>query len=146
MLNILSVGIKCKGCNEMTEVGVNNLKKSMMTTINGECVWMTYFDCPKCGLRNFVQADSEATNKLLEAETKLIIMAIKKKKLGKAISQKQSEKRKRIEADLAESRNNLNRYLSGMMVTDCETKLSYVVRFCDIANIQPDTVSISKVN
>lgn len=125
------VNAKCDFCGEETRVGAPNVEKRLMCTRDGSAVWMTYFVCRKCGVRNFVQADDEYTNKLLEEETKLVVKVMKQKKFGKTPHRKQSERRKQIEQDLARTRKTLMSALRGEIVKDSITGATYIVSFND---------------
>ena len=126
---MLEVKMKCSSCEKEVTVGSYNIKKTMMVTTDGEYVWMTYFDCPHCSVRNFVQVDNDETNEMVEEESRLMVKALKQKKFGKTLTKKQSERRKQIEQDLAESRNKLMESVKGKVVTDCDTNKSYTVSF-----------------
>lgn len=126
---MVEVMAKCRLCKEEIRVGTHNVEKRPMYTRDGNLVWMTYFVCHKCGARNFVQADDEYTNELLEEETKLVIKVMKQKKFGKTPHRKQSEKRKQIEMDLARTRKILMSALEGEPVKDSVTGATYIVSF-----------------
>lgn len=132
---MVEVKIKCVSCGNEVAVGTHNIKKSMFIPTDGEYLWMTYFECPECSRRNFVQVDNMDTNALVEADTKLVIRAMKQKRLGKTLHRKQSERHKQIERDLAESRKALMLSVSGKMVIDCETMVRYVAVFNDTTSM-----------
>lgn len=126
---MLDVKMKCSSCEKEVTVGSHNIKKHIMITSDHEHVWMTYFDCPHCSVRNFVQVDNDETNEMVEEESRLMVKALKQKKFGKTLTKKQSEKRKQIERDLAESRKKLMESVKDKVVIDCDTNESYTVSF-----------------
>lgn len=127
---MVEVMMECISCGEKVVVGTHNIKQSwVVRSDTGEHVRMTYFDCPHCSERNFVQGDDAETIKLVEAEAKLMLAAMKQKRFGKTLHKKQSEKRKQIEKDLAYSRKLLMDSLVGQCIIDCESKESYTVSF-----------------
>lgn len=126
---MLEVKMKCSSCEKEVMVGSHNIKKSEMVMSDNMHVWMTYFDCLHCSERNFVQVDNDKTNEMVEEESRLMVKALKQKKFGKTLTKKQSERRKQIERDLAESRNKLMESVKGKVVIDCDTNESYTVFF-----------------
>lgn len=132
---MVEVKVKCAVCGKEVKVGTHNIQKSMMVTTEDEPLWMTYFDCPHCSCRNFVQVDNQDTNALVEEESRLLISVMKQKRFGKTVHRKQSEQRKQIERDLAESRKELMLYVTGKTVVDCKTRSPYMVLFTDTTSI-----------
>lgn len=126
---MVEVNVKCMFCEEQVAVGTHNIEKRLMATADGSTIWVTYFVCSKCAKKNFVQVDSDNTHRLLEKETKLLVKALKGKKFGKTPHKKQSEKRKQIAMDLANSRKMLMDSLKGQTVIDCKTEESYILCF-----------------
>lgn len=127
---MVEIKVRCIECEAKHQVVVGMVKKQEMKIEEiGESIWLTYFDCPSCGARNFVQVDDSYTNELLKTETDLMIKVMKQKKFGKVPHRKQSEKYKRISNDLAESRKTLMESLTGKYVIESETNERFELQF-----------------
>ena len=95
---------------------------------NGHSIFLTYYDCPHCGKRHFVQIDDTSSlQELSKARSQFVSLAIVKRK-GKKISKKQSDKFKKARQHLAEYRMNLMKEFTGKSVID-EDGNEYILRF-----------------
>lgn len=126
---MFEVKINCMECGVEHQVTDMVNKREMKFEETGESIWLTYFDCPSCGARNFVQADDANTNELLKREINLMIKALEQKKYGKMPRRKQSEKFKRVSNDLAKSRRMLMVNLAGKRAVDPETNERFDIYF-----------------
>lgn len=129
---MFKVKMNCIQCEKEMSIGAPELKRVQASTVDGEHLWLMYFDCTHCGTRNFVQVDNDKTQKLLKDEAKLMLTVIKMKRHGKSCSKRLSEKRKRISDDLAKTRKKLAEYVSGQVVINDEDNQTYIVYFNDI--------------
>ena len=91
-----SLMFQCEDCKKHFPVTAdqapNSLKHKKEYVANGQSIFLTYYDCPECGKRHFVQIDDEySLNKLKHVTAefrKLTALRIR----GKSISKKQSSK------------------------------------------------------
>ena len=89
---------------------------------------MTYYDCPNCGRRHFVQIDDVSSlQELVRVTNEFKSLAIKRQK-GKTISKKQSDKFKKSRQHLSDYRINLMKEFTGKIAVD-ETGAEYTLRF-----------------
>ena len=107
----------------------NSLTRKKEYKSNGQSIFLTYYDCPKCGRRHYVQIDDATSlNKLKEVSRQFVRLAVLKKK-GKEIPQKQSAKFKKARQNLADYRMNLMKEYTGKLLHDNETDSDFVLRF-----------------
>ena len=124
---------ECEGCKQKFPVtqdqAPNSLTHKKEFNVNGQSIFLTYYDCPKCGRRHYVQIDDAASlNKLKEVSRQFIKLAVLKKK-DKEIPQKQSAKFKKARQNLSDYRINLMKEYTGKLLHDNETDSDFVLRF-----------------
>lgn len=96
---------------------------------NGKSIFLTYYDCPSCGRRHYVQIDDEvSTDKLKEVSMMFIKLSAKKRK-GKEISKKQSDEFKKARQHLSDYRIKLMEEYTGKLIRNNETESNFVLRF-----------------
>ena len=103
--------VECEDCKEKFQItagnAVNAVTHKKEFNVNGQSIFLTYYDCPKCGRRHYVQIDDKTSlNKLREVSQQFIKLSIAKKR-GKDIPQKQSAKFKKARQNLSDYRMNL---------------------------------------
>lgn len=118
----LNFKVECKDCKTLIDITrqrttFNALHKAK----DGQSILLTYFDCPVCQARHYVQADNRQTSELRKSVSMLGLKAIKARKTGKAIPEKQRDKFKRQEAKLKSLRNELMKKWEGSTVTNTLT-------------------------
>lgn len=120
---------ECVGCKQKFEISDKNTTHKKKYKINGQSIFLTYYDCPSCGRRHYVQIDDEVSlRRLNENKRQFVTLAIAKKK-GKEISKKQLAKFKKSREDLSDYRINLMKQYSGESVYDEESKTLFELRF-----------------
>lgn len=131
--NKMMLMVECEDCQHKFGVGQeaapNDIQHKRKYEVNGQSIYLTYYDCPKCGRRHFVQIDSNYTLDMLKNVTKQFAKLSVMKRQGKHIPQKQSDKFKRARQHLAESRTNLMKKYTGVSVHDEATDSDFVLRF-----------------
>lgn len=126
---------ECEDCKKhfpiAGEQAPNSLTHKKEFEVNGQSIFLTYYDCPHCGKRHFVQIDDVDSMQELERITiefrKLNIM----RKKGKTISKKQSDKFKNSRQHLSEYRIKLMKEFTGKIIIDVDGS-EYVLRFSSI--------------
>lgn len=129
---LFNLMFECEKCKEQFPVSgeqaPNSLNHKKEFKVNGLSIFLTYYDCPHCGKRHFVQIDDVNSLQELERITiefrKLSIMRIK----DKPISKKQSEKFKKSRQHLSDYRMNLMKEYTGKIAVDV-AGIEYVLRF-----------------
>ena len=72
---------KCKRCGESLEL--NSILQNKNFLKDGKSILLTYFDCPKCGERCFVQIDDNNSLAMLDSVKKTFIQFAHRKRQGK---------------------------------------------------------------
>lgn len=129
----MSLLVECEDCKEKFRITadneVNAVTHKKEFNVNGQSIFLTYYDCPKCGRRHYVQIDDATSlNKLKEVSRQFVKLAVLKKK-DKEIPQKQSAKFKKARQNLSDYRMNLMKEYTGKLLHDNETDSDFVLRF-----------------
>lgn len=123
---------ECEDCKKRfpvsSEQAPNSLTHKREFKVNEQSIFLTYYDCPHCGKRHFVQIDDANSIEELKLVTNEFYKLTAMKKKGKSISKKQSEKFKKSRQHLSDYRMNLMKEFTGKTATDV-TGISYVLRF-----------------
>lgn len=123
---------ECEDCKQKFPVSQdqapNSLTHKKEFVSNGQSIFLTYYDCPHCGKRHFVQIDDKSSlQELVRITTEFRTLMVKRKK-GKTISKKQSDKFKKSRQHLSDYRTNLMKEFTGKIAVD-ETGTEYTLRF-----------------
>lgn len=129
----MSLLVECEDCKEKfritTDNAVNAVTHKKEFKVNGQSIFLTYYDCPKCGRRHYVQIDDATSlNKHKEVSRQFVKLVVAKKK-GKEIPQKQSDKFKKARQHLSDYRRKLMKEYTGKLLHDNETDSDFVLRF-----------------
>jgi len=125
--------VECEDCKQEFEIASDEVMHSATCkkefNVNGQSIFLTYYDCPSCGRRHYVQIDDKASlNKSKEVSRQFAKLSAAKRK-GKEIPQKQSVKFKKARQYLADYRMNLMKQYAGRLIYDNETNSDFVLRF-----------------
>ena len=123
--------VECEDCKIKFEIfgDKNTVAHKKEFKIGDESIFLTYYDCPKCGRRHFVQVDNATSlSKLNEVKKQFVKLAIAKKK-DKEISKKQSARFNNAREDLSKYRIKLMKKYSNKFVCDMETNTTFELRF-----------------
>lgn len=127
---------QCVECKSTLELGPNEVLKTKIEMPKGKSIWLTYFDCPKCGHTHFVQIDDVRTQMLLGDLTKVLAATAKAKRKGQSVK-KQSAKYHRINRDLDVIRSDLEKEYSGANVRIPDRRALYTLEF-----VKPKTLDV----
>ena len=124
--------VECEDCKKRFPVSSNAAANSITHKkefkVNGQSIFLTYYDCPHCGKRHFVQIDdTNSMQELARVSSEFVKLNVAMKR-GKRISKRQSEKFKESRQHLAEYRMNLMKEYTGKVVIDV-TGIPYTLRF-----------------
>lgn len=124
--------LECEDCKQKFPVtqdqASNSLTHKKEYKSNGQSIFLTYYDCPHCGRRHFVQIDDASSlQELVRVTNEFKSLAIKCQK-DKTISKKQSDKFKKSRQHLSDYRMNLMKEFTGKIAVD-ETGVEYTLRF-----------------
>lgn len=127
-----SILFQCEDCKERfpvsQEQAPNSLKHKEEFKSNGKSIFLTYYDCPSCGRRHFVQIDDESSLQELVRVTNEFYKLAAMRKKGKNISKRQSENFKKSRQHLAEYRIKLMESYTGKSAID-KTGVEFILRF-----------------
>lgn len=123
---------ECEDCKQKFPVtqdqASNSLTHKKEYKSNGQSIFLTYYDCPHCSRRHFVQIDdANSLQELVRVTNEFKSFMIKRQK-GKTISKKQSDKFKKSRQHLSDYRMNLMKEFTGKIAAD-ETGAEYILRF-----------------
>lgn len=129
----MSLLVECEDCKMKFRISageaVNAVTHKKEFNVNGQSIFLTYYDCPSCGRRHYVQIDDKTSlNKLREVSQQFVKLSIAKKR-GKDIPQKQSAKFKKARQNLSDYRMNLMKEYTGKLIHDNETDSDFELRF-----------------
>lgn len=121
--------VECEDCENKFEISSDRVNHKKEFNVNGKSIFLTYYDCPSCGRRHFVQIDDAMSlSKLREAKSMFIRLSIAREK-GKDIPQKQSAKFKKARKNLSEYRFKLMKEYSNKLIHDSESNSDFILRF-----------------
>lgn len=127
----MSFLVECEDCKQKFEISskTSNVNHKRNFEINGKSIFLTYYDCPSCGRRHFVQIDDEVSLSKLREINIMFVKLYAAKKKGKENLQKQSAKFKKARQNLSDYRMKLMQEYTGKSVHDDETDSDFVLRF-----------------
>lgn len=132
-MNKLNLMLECESCKQKFPVSQDKAPNSLthkkeFKTENGQSIFLTYYDCPHCGRRHFVQIDdANSLQELVRVTNEFKSLAVKRQK-GKTISKKQSDKFKKARQHLSDYRSNLRKKYTNKAVADTDG-IRYILRF-----------------
>lgn len=133
MAEAMSLLVECEDCHEKFRIAAGDeavpVTHKKEFVVKGRSIFVTYYDCPKCGRRHFVQIDDNRSLQMLKENERMFVKLSVKRRNDKEIPQKQSDKYKKQRRHLAEYRTNLMKEYTGVMVHDDETDASFELRF-----------------
>lgn len=103
----LAIMAECLECKEKIAVTSENLKKEEYRFEGKQSMWITYYDCPKCGRVHYCQIDNGKTNSLLIETGRTLAKIVKLKNKSQGIPKKLQLKYSNNSKDLASTRIKL---------------------------------------
>lgn len=132
MSDSVSILAECRKCGARFEVsgtsGTTHFRQEYKCE-DGRSILLTYYDCPKCGMRHFVQVDDAASIRMLSEEATIFARIAIANSKGKKIPVKMQEKYKKKKGHLCRYRTKLMTELSGKTVTEVSTGQQVVLEF-----------------
>lgn len=119
----------CQKCKSSFDISEESLVYQKEYSYEGQSIFLTYFDCPKCNRRHFVQIDNQKSKELLErCKMDFARLSIAKSK-GQVIKNNRKKKFDVERKYLSKFRNELAKEFSGRQVMDLETGNIFVLLF-----------------
>lgn len=122
--------VECENCKQKFQIGEQNaVTHKRKLVVEGEVIYLTYYDCPSCGRRHFVQIDNDKTlQQLNDVTSRFKSLSVKRIK-DQQISRKQSARFEKARKHLANGRIELMKKYTGKLVHDNETDSDFELRF-----------------
>lgn len=122
--------VQCEDCKHRFDISPDGMvvhKREFKD--NGKSIFLTYYDCPNCARRHYVQIDDQISlAKMKRVNATFVKLSIAKRK-GKTISEKQQAKFKKARENLSNYRIYLMKSYTGKSFYDDETDSNFVLRF-----------------
>ena len=129
----MSLLVECEDCKEKFRITAGNAANAVTHkkefNVNGQSIFLTYYDCPKCGRRHYVQIDDKRSLDMLKDVSRQFVRLSVKRKQDKNIPQKQLDKFKKNRQHLADYRMGLMKAFTGKSLHDDETDADFILRF-----------------
>lgn len=121
---------ECQRCTTKIKLDKNVVQyQKEFKDESGQSIYLTYYDCPSCGRRHWVQIDDSRSMLMLKEHQKQFIRLSKSKTSGKTILRKQSAKFVKNQKDLSNYRIKLMKEFTGKTITNQETGEQYTLEF-----------------
>lgn len=122
--------VECFKCKEKFTVSKENtVFEKQYKGKNGQTIFITYFDCPKCQERHYVQIDNNSTLDIKKETMKMFAVVSAKKLAGKSIPKQQLSKFEKLRKKLSDRRFELMNQYNDAIVTDTETGADVAIHF-----------------
>lgn len=118
---------QCEDCGTKFVVDGGVIQR-VAASVDGLQYFLTYYDCPRCGRRHFVQVDDVKSQQTLVRLTCEMAKLRNVRAKGKSFNKKQQRDFNAIRDDLSKYRNVLMKQLTGKQATDAAGN-TYVLRF-----------------
>ena len=128
----MTAKVECKKCKSVFTIGPSNITfDKMYEDENGRSIFLTYFDCPDCQERHYVQVDNQHSREVKKKTQRMFAQLSVMKNKNKPIPKQQQNKFNRLRKDLNDRRFELMKQYDGSIVTDTETgdkiKLNFTI-------------------
>ena len=119
----INVSVECEECKGKFIVGKLGSVSVQSNEYNcdGQLIRLTYYDCPHCQRRHYVQVDDDTSKQMLQKVTQQFVALSVAKKSGRNIPQKHLNRFKSSRQQLADYRTELMKKVSGKRVVNCTT-------------------------
>lgn len=127
----LSLIVECEECHEKFSITseTSGVTYKREFRVDGQSIYLTYYDCPKCGKRHFVQIDDEKSLELLKINEGQFVHNAALKARGQKLRKKKIDRYKDTQKHLANYRRELMKKFTGKELYDEERNSSFELRF-----------------
>lgn len=130
---MLSLMVECEGCGMKFRISsdetVGHLQYKKEYQVKGQSIFLTYYDCPSCGRRHFVQIDDERSLDLLDVNKKQFVHNASIRSKGQKLRRKKIDQYKDTRKHLADYRRTLMEQFAGTELYDEEKGSKFELRF-----------------
>lgn len=121
---------ECSQCGNRFGTSECNMSiREQCKSEDGRSIQITYYDCPKCGKRHYVQVDNAHSVELLSAVSKLFVRIASTKAKGKAIPAALQDKYTKKNNHLRRCRTRLMHEWNGKVVFGVGTGQAHELHF-----------------
>lgn len=120
-MNKTTVDVICEDCNERFTVTPSMLDTTRYANF-GEIIYVMSYDCPKCGRKHMVQADTDYTKKLLENCEKSMRIVTLQRAYGGTPKKKDVKRFEKCRKKLMNQRNEVMKFYNNKEVTNLDKK------------------------
>lgn len=127
----LSLMVECEECHKKFSIAVNtsSVTHKREFRVDGRSIYLTYYDCPNCSRRHFVQIDDDKSLELLKVNKRQFTHNAALKSNRKKIRKKKVDQYKRVKRQLSNYRIELMKEFTGKVIYDDEKGLNFELRF-----------------
>ena len=130
MENNMTQAVTCKSCGKNFMISNDNVThEKKFNDKDGQTIYITYFDCPHCQDRHYVQVDNDITLRLKKNCLDMFASLAKIKMSKKSVPIQQRNKFKSSRKKLSDKRFELMKQYEDSMVTDTETGAEIHINF-----------------
>lgn len=127
---MFATNVECSRCKTIFPIFRENVNfDKLYEDKDGQSIFITYFDCPSCKERHYVQIDDQKSRKLKKETQRWFVKLSAMRNKNKQISKQQQDKFKKLRNDLSNSRLELMKQYEGSIVTDTETGKAIELNF-----------------
>lgn len=128
----MTAKVECKNCKSVFTIGPGNITfDKMYEDENGRSIFLTYFDCPDCQERHYVQVDNQQSREVKKKTQRMFAQLSVMRNKNKSIPRQQQNKFNKLRKNLNDRRFELMKQYDGSTVTDTETgdkiKLNFTI-------------------
>jgi ssDNA-binding Zn-finger/Zn-ribbon topoisomerase 1 len=128
----MTTNVECKKCKTVFTIGPSNITfDKMYEDENGRSIFLTYFDCPECQERHYVQIDNQQSREVKKKTQRMFAQLSAMRNKNRQIPKQQRNKFNRLRKNLNTRRFELMKQYDGSIVTDTETgdkiKLNFIL-------------------
>lgn len=118
----MTAKVECKKCKSVFTIGPGNITfDKMYEDENGRSIFLTYFDCPDCQERHYVQVDNQQSCEVKKKTQRMFAQLSVMRNKNKPIPRQQQNKFNKLRKNLNDRRFELMKQYDGSIVTDTET-------------------------
>lgn len=118
----MTAKVECKNCKSIFTIGPGNITfDKMYEDENGRSIFLTYFDCPDCQERHYVQVDNQQSREVKKKTQRMFAQLSVMRNKNKPIPRQQQNKFNKLRKNLNDRRFELMKQYDGSIVTDTET-------------------------
>lgn len=126
----LAVNVECKECKNVFTIGPTNITfDKHYKDEKGRSIFLTYFDCPNCQVRHYVQMDDTRSREVKKKVQRMFAKLSVMRNNNQNIPKQQQNKFNKLRQTLNDSRFELMKQYDGSTVTDTETGESIELKF-----------------